>query len=326
MRLEIEQVDWEFASTFRISSRSLTHAETVQVRLIDGDHVGRGEAQGVYYLNETAATIIDQIEQCRDVIEAGVSRQTLRDCVLPPGGARNAIDCALWDLESKRTGRRAWENAGLGAVTPLRTAYTLSVASPAEMAEAASEARSYSLLKLKLAGAGDVERVSAVRQMRPDASIIVDANQAWSEQQLYDFLPEMDRLGVELIEQPLPLGEDDCLLSIVSPVPLCADESCQTRASVAGVLGKYEFVNIKLDKTGGLTEALDLANAACTEGLRLMVGCMSGSSLAMAPSFIVGQLCEYVDLDGPLLARSDIEHAIDYKDDLMGVPSRALWG
>ena len=325
MQLEMSRVNWPFASTFRIASASWEYCETLQVTLRDDKLVGRGEGLAVSYHGETIDSMAAQLEGIRADLTRGISRAELQE-LLPPGGARNAVDCALWDLEAKRTGRPAWERAGFTAMRALTTAYTLSVDTPESMRRAAAAASRYSLLKLKLSGEGDLERVAAVREARPDAAIVVDANQSWTEKELHTFPARLASLGVTLIEQPLPEGADEALRAFSSPVPLCADESCQTTASLASVLGKYQFVNIKLDKTGGLTEALALARDAQRAGLKLMVGCMAGSSLAMAPAFMIGQLCEVVDLDGPLLASRDMPHAIRYQGSFMSPPEPELWG
>jgi L-Ala-D/L-Glu epimerase len=325
MQCKIHRVDWPLAADFKIAYRTRTHAQTVVVELCEGVLVGRGEALGVSYHGETVDTIYQQIADVQKEVEAGVSRDQLRR-MLPPGGARNAIDCALWDMESKRSARRAWEIAGFSSVRPLRTAYTLGINSPEAMGQAARAVPQYSLLKLKMLGRDDLERVEAVRIARPDVELIVDANQSWDEQVLHSIVPKLSDLGVILIEQPLPVGNDDFLVAFDSSIPLCADESCQTATSVSGCVGKYEYVNIKLDKTGGLTEALVLASTAQRHNFKLMVGCMAGSSLSMAPAFIVGQLCEIADLDGPLLASSDVPHAIRYVGDMMFPPSEKLWG
>jgi L-Ala-D/L-Glu epimerase len=325
MQIDFSRVNWPYASTFRIASPEWEPCETLQVVLRDGEITGRGEGLAVFYHGETIDSMLAQLEHARGDIARDVSREELRD-ILPPGGARNAVDCALWDLAAKRARRRAWELAGVATVKPLTTAYTLSVDSPDAMQRAAAAAAKYSLIKLKLSGDGDIERVSAVRRARPDAELIVDANQSWNEEQLRSYPARLAELGVTLIEQPLPAGTDDALLDFKSAVPLCADESCQTLASLPDVLGKYQYVNIKLDKTGGLTEALDLARAAQAAGLKLMVGCMAGSSLAMAPAFIVGQLCAVVDLDGPLLATRDMADAIRYEGSRMNPPTDRLWG
>ena len=325
MNIEFRRVDWPYITPFRISYAVSTVAETVWVELSHGQHIGRGEAMGVSYHNESVDSLLTQLEDLRYAVNAGITRETLKS-LLPPGGARNALDCALWDLEAKRSGRRAWELAGIDVVGPLRSAFTLGLDSPEAMGRAASMTQQYSLLKLKLGGEGDIERVKAVRRARPTVDIIVDANQAWSEYQLRTFTPMLRDLGVQLIEQPLPVGNDRMLTDFRSLVPLCADESCQTTESLPELTRKYEYVNIKLDKTGGLTEALRLAQAARSANFKLMVGCMGGSSLSMGPAFIVGQLCEFVDLDGPLLTSADVPHAIHYEGSVLSAPDAVLWG
>jgi L-Ala-D/L-Glu epimerase len=325
VRINVRRVDWQFASAFRIAYETRSFAETVLVELCDGALCGRGEALGVSYQGETAASVLAQLMEMKDSIAKGISRDQLQD-LLPPGGARNAIDCAMWDLEAKSTARRAWDIAGIVAVKPLLTAYTLSLDTPQEMGKAAATMKRYSLLKLKLGGEGDDERVREVRRARPDADIIVDANQSWNEGQLHQFMPQLFELGVLLIEQPLPKDNDGALVGFKSPIPLCADESCQSTDSLRSLQGKYTYVNIKLDKTGGLTEALRLARAARKLDFELMVGCMAGSSLSMAPAFIVGQMCKFVDLDGPLLSAADVTDPITYEGSVMFPPSDKLWG
>lgn len=325
MHVELRRIDWPFKSVFRIAYRVETVAEAVQVVLRDGGHVGRGEALGVSYHDETAATLYEQLQAIKNDLANAPSRADLA-AILPAGGARNAVDCALWDLEAKRAGRRAWELAGLESVHPLVTAFTLGLDDPGIMGQAAAAARWASLLKIKLSGERDLERVTAVRAGHPEARIIVDANQSWSERQLHEIVPLLAALGVALIEQPLPASKDDALAEYHSLVPLCADESCQTTESLPSLARKYEYVNIKLDKTGGLTEGLQLARAAQAANLKLMVGCMAGSSLSMAPAFIVGQLCEVIDLDGPLLCAADMPHAIHYDGSRMFAPEAELWG
>jgi L-alanine-DL-glutamate epimerase-like enolase superfamily enzyme len=325
MQIELSRVNWLFSSIFRIAYQVQTYAEAVQVSLREGPIVGRGEALGVSYHGETVDSMLAQIAGVANEIAHGISRDDLQS-LLPAGGARNALDCALWDLEAKRTGRRVWELAGIGSVSPLVTDYTLSLDTPASMARAAAAVPQYTLLKLKLDGSGDVDRVAAVRVARPDVRIIVDANQSWKVEHLDEVIPKLAELGVELIEQPLPVGRDAALTGFRSPIPLCADESCQTRLSLPSVLGKYQFINVKLDKTGGLTEALALAREAQSQSLKLMVGCMAGSSLSMAPAFTVGQLCTFADLDGPLLCSTDVSHPIRYQGSRMYPPERALWG
>lgn len=325
MQVEFHRVEWPYSRPFRISYRTYAVAEGLQIHLTDGDWVAHGEALGVGYHGETVDSMLAQLEGVKLALERGIERSELAT-LLPAGGARCAADCALWDLEAKRNRMRAWELAGVGMVKMLTSDYTVSLDSPDVMAQRAAEAREFSKLKLKLAGEKDLERVHAVRVARPDAELIVDANQAWNERQLREFTPKLAELGVKLIEQPLPAGADEALLGYESTVPICADESCQTSDSLPSLVGKYQYVNIKLDKTGGLTEALHLAREAQRKGFKLMVGCMGGSSLAMAPAFIVGQLCEFVDLDGPLLSTHDVAHPIRYEGGRMSLPDRALWG
>jgi L-Ala-D/L-Glu epimerase len=325
MKITCRKVDWQFIKPFRIAYRTRTRAETIVVEVQDQGLVGRGEALGVSYRGETGDSLLREVESVTQQLSAGISRADLQE-LLPAGGARNAIDCALWDLEAKRSGCRAWEIAGFHDVRPLITSYTLALDSPEATGKAAASAQQYSQLKLKLSGEGDLERVARVREARPDARLLVDANQSWNEQQLRDLLPSLIDMHVRLIEQPLPATGDDELRHVHSPIPLCADESCQTSECLPAVVGKYQYVNIKLDKAGGLTEALRLARAAIQAGLKPMIGCMGGSSLSMAPAFIVGQLCEVADLDGPLLITEDMHHGIRYQGSLMHPPSVALWG
>ncbi|MFD0848997.1 N-acetyl-D-Glu racemase DgcA [Sphingosinicella xenopeptidilytica] len=325
MKLEVKRVDWRHKAPFRISYSESTHAETVMVQLRDGDLAGRGEASGVAYRGETAASLQQQLEGLPAHFFDGLTRENLQER-LPAGGARNALDCALWDLDAKRAGKRAWELAGIDEVKVLRTAFTLSLDTPAAMAKAAAEAAVFDILKLKLGGEGDIDRVSAVRDIRPEVEIIVDANQAWRPAQLESFVHGLADLGVLLIEQPLPAGDDVALRGFESPIPICADESIQTASSLADLADRYQFINIKLDKTGGLTEALRLADQAKALDLGLMTGCMMGSSLAMAPAFVVAQRCAFVDLDGPLWSSTDIANAIDYRGSDMFPPSAQLWG
>ena len=326
MQVEFTRVGWPFVSTFRISYRTQTVSETVHVKLVDGKHQGRGEGLPVTYHGETVDSMLAQLETVRVDLVNGVSRDELRH-LLPAGGARNAIDCALWDLEAKRAGRRAWEFSGMSQVHPLITAYTIGIDTPEIMGQSAASARRYSLLKIKLAGDDqDLERVNAVRSAHATADIIVDANQSWDEARLRELTPRLADLGVKLIEQPLPIGKDQALSEFERSIPVCADESCQTLDSIPSLVGKYDYANIKLDKTGGLTEGLLFAQAAQKAGLKLMIGCMGGSSLSMAPAFIVGQLCAIADLDSPLLKSTDIAHGIRYEGSRMFAPQTELWG
>jgi L-Ala-D/L-Glu epimerase len=325
MKFKFHRVDWEYTSVFRISYQTQAHAQTVFVELEDGGLIGHGEAMGVSYHGETAETLLEQLSTVRKAVSNGVSRTDLYS-LLPAGGARNALDCALWDLEAKRAGRRAWDLAGLPSVRPITTDFTLGLDTPEAMGRSAAAKLQFPVLKLKMDGHGDLDRIAAVRRAHPNVQLIVDANQAWKMEDLREMVPRFVNHGVVLIEQPLPVGKDDALTGFNSPIPLCADESCQTSESLSALRGKYEYVNIKLDKTGGLTEALRLTRLAQEQGYKLMVGCMGGSSLAMAPAFIIAQLCDFADLDGPLLAKSDIDNGISYEGSQMQIPDQRLWG
>lgn len=325
MRIEFRRQDWPYLREFRIAYQVSTAAETIQVQLTDGPYVGRGEALGVSYHAETVESMLADLSRVNDALCRGILREELPG-LLPPGGARNAVDCALWDVQAKKCGKRAWELVGFSSVRPIITDYTIGLDTADAMAQVAAGLHEHPVLKLKLCGTEDLERVLAVRAARPDAEIIVDANQSWTEWELRNLTPRFAEAGVRLIEQPLSVGQDDILLGYESPVPLCADESCQTADSLSNLVGKYQYLNIKLDKTGGLTEAMHLACEARRRGFKLMVGCMGGSSLSMAPAFIVAQLCEFADLDGPLLSSCDVSPAIKYEGGRMYPPPRELWG
>jgi L-alanine-DL-glutamate epimerase-like enolase superfamily enzyme len=262
-------------------------------------------------------------------LAAGLTRQDLQGA-LPPGAARNAVDCALWDLEAKRSGRRVYELAGLPAPRPLTTAFTISIAAPAAMAKAAGAAAGRALLKIKLGGSnedgGDAARIAAVRAAAPKATLIVDANEGWTEQNLAANLAACARAGVVLVEQPLPEGRDKALAAIQRPIPVCADESVHDRSSLPALKGKYDAVNIKLDKTGGLTEALAMAADAEREGFAIMAGCMVATSLAMAPAVLLAQSARFVDLDGPLLLAKDRDGGLRYQSSLIYPPEAGFWG
>jgi L-alanine-DL-glutamate epimerase-like enolase superfamily enzyme len=315
---------WRMRIPFVTSQDNLTSIETLTVVLEEGGARGWGEALGVDYRGEDARTMGDQIEQLRPEIERGVDRQALAR-LLPPGGGRNALDCALWDLEAKAAATRIWRRLKIEP-QPLTTAYTLSLAEPQGMAAEAVGRRRFPILKLKLDADDPVARLTAVRAARPEAELLVDANGSWSFELLQEIAPRLLELGVAMVEQPLPADADDDLANWSSPVTLCADESCQTRREIDHVAERYGMVNIKLDKTGGLSEALALADACRERGLELMVGNMLGSSLAMAPAFVIGQLCRFVDLDGPLLQTRDRQRAIRYEGAVMQPPPEPLWG
>ena len=309
------------AEIFTIARGSKTEALVVTVTVARDGVSGRGECVPYARYGESVESVRAQIA----ALPEGVTRAAVQD-QMPPGAARNAVDCALWDHEAKRAGRRVWEIAGLPAPGPLVTAYTLSLDTPERMRVAAARHAGRPVLKIKLGGEGDMARLEAVRAGAPKARIIVDANEGWTADIYAGLAPHLKGLGVALVEQPLPAGQDDLLAEIARPVPVCADESCHDRASLAGLRGKYDAVNIKLDKTGGLTEALALRDAARAAGFRVMVGCMVGTSLGMAPAALVAQGAAFVDLDGPLLLARDRDHAIRYDGSVMGVPEAALWG
>jgi len=274
---------------------------------------------------ESIDGVIESIESIRTLVEAGLDREALQN-VLASGAARNAVDCAIWDLDAKIAGRRVWEVAGIDMPASEVTAYTLSLDSPEAMRRAAKKHAMRPLLKLKLSGDSDIERVAAVRQGAPDSLIIVDANEGWNIEQYQQMAPVLATLGVSLIEQPLAAADDDALLGVDRPVPVCADESCHDSSTLSQLRGKYDVVNIKLDKTGGLTEALKMRRAAESMDFGIMVGCMLASSLAMAPATVVAGGVSTVDLDGPLLLAADRSHPLDYSNNLVGLPTPELWG
>nr|WP_216597882.1 N-acetyl-D-Glu racemase DgcA [Ruegeria sp. HKCCD6428] len=309
------------AQVFTISRGSRTEAKVLTVRVSDGTHQGWGECVPYARYDETLESVEAEIAG----LPAEFSRRSLMD-LLPAGAARNAVDCALWDLESKRAGKRAWDLAGLPVPGPEITAYTLSLDTPEAMQAQAAENAHRPLLKIKLGTPDDMPRLEAVRAGAPNARIIVDANEGWSAEVYADLAPHLVRLGVALVEQPLPAGDDDALIGMDRPVPVCADESCHDRASLPGLKGKYDVINIKLDKTGGLTEALELRKAAIAEGYGIMVGCMVGSSLAMAPATLLAQGAMVTDLDGPLLLAEDRDTPLIFDDAGVHPPEAALWG
>lgn len=312
---------FKLAQVFTISRGSRTEAKVLTVQIADRDHQGWGECVPYARYDETLESVTDEIMG----LPGDITREALYD-LLPAGAARNAVDCALWDLEAKRAGKRVWELAGLTAPGPEITAYTLSLAEPAEMQVQAAKNAHRPLLKIKLGTPDDMPRLEAVRAGAPKSRIIIDANEGWSAEIYADLAPHLVRLGVDLVEQPLPAGDDDALIGMERPVPVCADESCHDRMSLPKLKGKYDVVNIKLDKTGGLTEALRLRDAALAEGYRVMVGCMVGSSLAMAPATLVAQGALVTDLDGPLLLAEDRDQPLKFDATGVHPPSAALWG
>ena len=323
--LTVRAETWPLAGSFTISRGSRSEARVVVAEISQDGVAGRSECVPYAHYGESVEGVVAAIEALAGPIANGLDRGSLQ-AALAPGAARNAVDCALWDFEAKRSGEPVWRLAGLSEPGPLITAYTLSLDTPEAMAAAAAANAARPLLKLKLGGEGVIERVAAVRAAAPRSRIIVDANEAWTIDLLVRASPELARLGVEMIEQPLAAGADDALAGIDRPVPLCADESCHDTATLAGLEARYDMINIKLDKTGGLTEALALADAARAAGLGIMVGCMIGTSLAMAPATLVAAGAALVDLDGPLLLARDHDPGITYEGSVMHPPPPALWG
>ncbi|MEO0379045.1 MAG: N-acetyl-D-Glu racemase DgcA [Pseudomonadota bacterium] len=321
MRIEVSQDVFQLAQVFAISRGARTQAHVLTATITDGDLTGWGECVPYARYGETLNSVTAEIEG----LPAELTREDLYD-LLPAGAARNAVDCALWDLEAKRSGKRVWEMAGLSAPGPEITAYTLSLDTPEAMKTQAQQHAHRPLLKIKLGTPDDMPRLEAVRAGAPQSRIIIDANEGWSADVYADLAPHLMRLGVDMVEQPLPAGEDEALIGMDRPVPVCADESCHDRASLPALKGKYDMVNIKIDKTGGLTEALALRDAALAEGYRVMVGCMVGSSLAMAPATLVAQGAAVVDLDGPLLLAEDRETPLIFDSAGVHPPRAELWG
>jgi L-Ala-D/L-Glu epimerase len=323
--LVVERTSWPLRGAFAISRGSRTHANVVTARIRDGDVVGRGECVPYPRYDESVEGVVAVLEELGPAVAAGLDRTTLQER-LPAGAARNALDCALWDLEAKLSGRPVWALAGLPEPEPVVTAFTISLDTPATMAAKATEAHDCPLLKLKLGGTGDVERVRAVRAARPATRLIVDANEAWSPEDLVPLLDAMADLGVELVEQPLHARDDAALSDVPHPVPVCADESCHTSADVPRLVGRYDVVNVKLDKAGGLTEAMRVVEATRIHGLELMVGTMMGSSLLMAPAMLLAGAARWVDLDGPLWLAQDHPRALRWDGHRLHPAAPALWG
>jgi L-alanine-DL-glutamate epimerase-like enolase superfamily enzyme len=316
---------WPIAGAFTISRGSKTEAEVVVAELSEGGICGRGECVPYARYGETVAGVAAAIAGLAEEVACGLGRAELQRA-LPAGAARNALDCAFIDLEAKRSGRPAYECLGLDPPRPQLTAYTISLATPDAMAAAAAAASARPLLKVKLGGDGDPDRIAAVRRAAPLAELIVDANEGWRAENLAANLAACAAAGVTLVEQPLPAADDSALATIARPIPVCADESVHDRASLAGLAGKYDAVNIKLDKAGGLTEALALAAAAEAMGFALMVGCMISTSLAIAPAMLVAQRARIIDLDGPLLLAQDRPHGMRFAGSILHPAARELWG
>jgi L-alanine-DL-glutamate epimerase-like enolase superfamily enzyme len=320
---KVTEQSWPLDKPFRTARGASTDARVVLVTVSDGQHMGRGEAVPISRYKQTPASTVAQLEQ---VFPDCVDRQQIQE-LLPAGAARNALDCAFWDLEAKASGKRVWELANIQVVAAVETALTISLNAPEKMAANASANKSAPLLKLKLGGDGlDLPRVEAVRNAAPAARLIVDANESWSPSHYREIVSALRELGVELIEQPFPADADDALESLDHPVPVCADESCHTSADLPRLVNRYDAINVKLDKTGGLTEALLLTERARERGFKILIGCMVCTSLGIAPARLLVGATDYADLDGPLLLAGDRHHRLSYESGKIGLPRRELWG
>jgi len=326
LQIDLTPKTWPLREPFAISRETTTATETLVVTIRDGaGAIGRGEGCGLSYRGETPAGMAAQIEAIRRALEAGLSRSEL-SCLLPPGGARCAVDCALWDLEAKQSGRSVFSSAGVDTPRAVSTAYTIGIRAAEDVRRAAEARASHAVLKIKVGPGDPTAAVAAARQGAPGASFIVDPNQAWSVDELKAYAPGLADLGVMLLEQPIAVGAEPGLDGYACPVALCADELIDDWRDLDRARGRFDVINIKLDKTGGLTEALRLANAARELGFELMVGCMAGSSLGMAPGMVLAQQCRFVDLDGPLLCADDWPGGLVYDDGVVSPPSPAFWG
>ena len=323
--LSVAEERFPILGTFTISRGSKTEAEVITCTVREGENSGRGECVPYRRYGETVASVRAEIEAVAAAIASGLDRNRLLEA-MKPGAARNAVDCALWDLEAKISGIRVAEMLGNASPAPLETAFTLSLASPEAMAAQAGENAARPLLKVKIGGEGDIARIRAVREAAPASRLILDANEGWTEGNISENLAAAAELGVSLVEQPLPAGEDAILSRIAHPVPVCADESVHTAEGLDALVGLYDAINIKLDKAGGLTAALQLRRRAEELGFRIMVGCMVGTSLAMAPAVLLAQGADFVDLDGPLLLARDRQPGLIYRGSVVSPPEPALWG
>lgn len=325
LKLQQRVVRWTLIEPFIIANQAYDYLDTIEVTLTDEQgNRGRAETCGVDYHGETVESIAAQIEACRKPVEAGIDRDALQ-LLLDAGGARNGLDCALWDLECAQQGSSVWQQTGIEPTLTTASAYTIGIVGEEHATELAQKFHHNQTLKLKVDASGSLATIRAVRAARPDARIILDANCSWDWASFQQFEQPLIDLDVALVEQPFAVGADDCLRNYTGPLKIAADESVQTAQDLASLQGKYDVVNIKLDKSGGLTEALKLAQAALEQGFSLMIGNMCGSSLAMAPGYVIAQLCEFVDLDGPLLQTEDVTPGLQYKEGLIHPPSAPLW-
>jgi L-alanine-DL-glutamate epimerase-like enolase superfamily enzyme len=324
LRIEAKEEIWPLKQPFRISRGSRTEARVVVVTVSDGKHSGRGESVPIKRYNQSIASVLTEIESFKSAPDLD---RHLMEKMLAAGAARNALDCALWDLEAKRSGKRVWELADIPIVPEVETSFTISLDSPEKMAASAKGNSNRPILKLKLGGDElDLQRVEAVHEAAPVSRLLIDANESWSAEHYRKIIPALKGLGVELVEQPFPADADEVLESLDHPVPVCADESCHTTVDLPRLKNRYEVINVKLDKTGGLTEALCLSQRARETGFKLLIGCMVGTSLSMAPARLLASAAEWVDLDGPLLLARDCDHALPYENGRIGIPPRELWG
>ena len=315
---------WPLKKVFRISRGSRSEAQVVVVTVANDEHIGRGEGVPIKRYAQSVESVLAQIESIK--VEKNLDRQQLQK-LLPAGAARNALDCALWDLEVKTCGKRVWELANVPIVPEVRTSFTISLDTPEKMAAAAAVAAELPILKLKLQGDDlDLARVKGVRESAPAARLLLDANESWSPEHYRKIVPEIHELGAELIEQPFPANADEVLETLDHPIPVCADESCHTTADLRRLTNRYEMINVKLDKTGGLTEALRLCDRARDSGFKLLIGCMVCTSLGIAPARLLASNADLVDLDGPLLLGRDREHGLAYTNGRLALPSAQLWG
>ena len=322
--LDAQEQSWPLDKPFRIVRGTRTEGCVVVVTVTDGHYTGRGEATPIARYGQSAASVLAQIESLKS--EKSLDRQQIQK-LLPAGAARNALDCALWDLEAKISGKRGWELANMPIVPEVETSFTISLDAPAAMAEAARTNAKAPILKLKLSGDNlDFSRVEAVREVAPATHLLIDANESWSPSHYRNVTPALKRLRVELIEQPFPADADEVLETLDHPVPVCADESCHTIADLPRLTNRYDAINVKLDKTGGLTEALLLTKRARESGFKLLIGCMVCTSLGIAPARLLPSATDYVDLDGPLLLAGDRHHGLAYQNGKIGIPPRELWG
>jgi L-alanine-DL-glutamate epimerase-like enolase superfamily enzyme len=324
LSIDAHEEIWPLRQPFRISRGSRTEAQTVVLTVSDGEHIGRGECVPVARYNQSTDSVLAQIESIQG--DKNLSRQSLQE-LLPAGAARNALDCALWDLEAKISSKRAWELANIPIVPEVETSFTISLDTPEKMGAAAKANAKLPMLKLKLGGDDpDLARVETVREATSATRLIIDANESWSPEHYQKIVPTLKQLGVELIEQPFPAKADEVLEILDHPIPVCGDESCHTTGDLPRLTNRYEVVNVKLDKTGGLTEALRLCERARDSGFKLLIGCMVCTSLGIAPARLLPSFANWIDLDGPLLLARDRDHPVPYANGRIGIPPRELWG